>query len=132
VQSLLVSESCVGSGGAGLGFQKGDLRALAHSLMMRSRSLARALQQMEGAHMKLVGSMYKKFGPTSHASIVVEENGGHWWFFHPPAIDLEAARKRYLPNGPFNSVEEAEEHFRDTILGGEWPKKSSTIQRRKR
>jgi hypothetical protein len=81
--------------------------------------------------MKLAGTMYKKFGPTSHASIV-EDGGIFFWFFHPPAIDLEAARKRYLPNGPFNSVEEAEEHFRDTILGGNKPNTENTIQRRKR
>jgi hypothetical protein len=79
--------------------------------------------------MKLAGTMMKKFG--SHASIVVEESGNFFWFFHPPAIDLEAASKRYLSNGPFKSVEEAEDHFCKTILGGEWPPKPSSIQRRK-
>jgi hypothetical protein len=80
--------------------------------------------------MRQVGTMLEKFG--SHASTVVDEEGRHWWFFHPAAMDLETASKAYLPNGPFSSKEEAEEHFRRTILGHDWPNRSdSGIRRRK-
>jgi len=79
--------------------------------------------------------MMKRFG--SHASIIVDEQGRFWWFFHPPAMDLESARQHYhgggCGHGPFESVEPAENNFRDTILGGHEPgsDRSSVIQRRK-
>lgn len=85
--------------------------------------------------MRQVGSMMKRFG--SHASIIVDEQGRFWWFFHPPAMDLESARQHYhgggCGHGPFESVEPAENNFRDTILGGHEPgsDRSSVIQRRK-
>jgi hypothetical protein len=82
--------------------------------------------------MKPVGSMTKKFGSYNFATTVVDAEGRYWWFFHPPYMDLEAAWKAYGHNGPFNSQEEAEENFRVTILGPNWPNRdSSGIQRRK-
>jgi hypothetical protein len=86
---------------------------------------------MEGAAMKLVGKTSDRFGRPSHASIVEYDNGSFGWFFHPPAMDLVAASKRYLPNGPFKTKEEAENNFLDVICGGrDVPVVSDIIQRR--
>jgi hypothetical protein len=84
---------------------------------------------LEDEAMRQVGTMMQKFG--SHATTVVDEEGHHWWFFHPVHMDLETASKTYQRNGPFDSQEEAEEHFRVTILGHDWPNRKRGLQRRK-